>query len=197
MIYECDQCSKALPPGVMACPNCEEEFGEAVPADAEVPKRGFSAQPRSSGAGVSEASFLDMPGQGSYYSTDPDGSPEPRNYSLAALGQQMSPNKSGQGEIKSGEEEVLTISGKGDKKSKPFKVGERWRIEWEAKDENRDVTGVTYIHVNTVKDKEQFSSCGGVDGSNKDSSEEYGAGHYFLDVSTTFQSWYIRVIDYR
>ena len=43
MIYECDQCSKALPPGVTACPNCGETFEDAVPADAEVPKRGFSA----------------------------------------------------------------------------------------------------------------------------------------------------------
>ena len=43
MIYECDQCSKALPPGVSACPSCGEVFDDVVPADAEVPKRGFSA----------------------------------------------------------------------------------------------------------------------------------------------------------
>lgn len=45
MIYECDQCSKALPPGVTACPNCGEAFEDIVPADAEVPRRGFSAAP--------------------------------------------------------------------------------------------------------------------------------------------------------
>lgn len=43
MVYECDQCSKALPPGVSACPSCGEKFDDAVPSDAEVPKRGFSA----------------------------------------------------------------------------------------------------------------------------------------------------------
>ena len=43
MIYECDQCSKALPPGVMACPSCGETFEDVVPLDAEVPRRGFSA----------------------------------------------------------------------------------------------------------------------------------------------------------
>ena len=43
MIYECDQCSKALPPGIHACPSCEETF-EAVPADAQVLKRGFTAK---------------------------------------------------------------------------------------------------------------------------------------------------------
>lgn len=47
MIYECDQCSKALPPGATACPNCGEAFEYAVPADAEVPrkavKKGFTA----------------------------------------------------------------------------------------------------------------------------------------------------------
>lgn len=43
MIYECDQCSKALPPSVQVCPSCGEEFDDVVPADAEVPKRGFSA----------------------------------------------------------------------------------------------------------------------------------------------------------
>ena len=50
MIYECDQCSKALPPGVTACPSCGETFEDAVPADAEVPKRGFSAVPFAAGA---------------------------------------------------------------------------------------------------------------------------------------------------
>ena len=42
MVYECDQCSKALPPSVQVCPNCGEKFEDAVPPDAEVPKRGFS-----------------------------------------------------------------------------------------------------------------------------------------------------------
>ena len=43
MIYECDGCRKALRPGVSACPSCGEAFEEAVPADAEMPRRGFSA----------------------------------------------------------------------------------------------------------------------------------------------------------
>ena len=50
MIYECDQCSKALPPGVIACPNCGETFEDTVPADAEVPRRGFSAVSSAAGA---------------------------------------------------------------------------------------------------------------------------------------------------
>ena len=43
MVYECDQCSAALPGGVFACPQCGEEFDEAVPTDALLPKAGFSA----------------------------------------------------------------------------------------------------------------------------------------------------------
>ncbi len=43
MVYECDQCSAALPAGVFACPRCGEGFDEAVPADALLPKSGFSA----------------------------------------------------------------------------------------------------------------------------------------------------------
>lgn len=47
MIYECDQCSKPLPPGVSTCPSCGETFEGVVPADAEVPSRGFGAAPLS------------------------------------------------------------------------------------------------------------------------------------------------------
>jgi len=43
MVYECDQCGRALPASVIACPVCGEKFEDAVPADAEVPKKGFSA----------------------------------------------------------------------------------------------------------------------------------------------------------
>ncbi len=43
MVYECDQCSAALPAGVFACFQCGEKFEEAVPADALLPKTGFSA----------------------------------------------------------------------------------------------------------------------------------------------------------
>jgi hypothetical protein len=42
MVYECDQCSAALPPGVTTCPKCGEQFDDAVPSDAEVPRKGFS-----------------------------------------------------------------------------------------------------------------------------------------------------------
>ncbi len=42
MIYECDQCHAALPPSVVACPKCGEQFDNVVPADAEVPRIGFS-----------------------------------------------------------------------------------------------------------------------------------------------------------
>lgn len=45
MIYECDQCRAALPPRTRACPQCGEVFEDAVPADAELPPRGFSAAP--------------------------------------------------------------------------------------------------------------------------------------------------------
>ena len=43
MVYECDDCSAALPAGALACPRCGETFEEPVPADAVLPKRGFSA----------------------------------------------------------------------------------------------------------------------------------------------------------
>ena len=46
MVYECDQCSAALPAGVLACPRCGEQFDDAVPADALVPRGGFSAAER-------------------------------------------------------------------------------------------------------------------------------------------------------
>ncbi|MGI4787612.1 MAG: hypothetical protein ACRYFS_02040 [Janthinobacterium lividum] len=43
MIYECDGCGEVLLAGVVACPKCGEVFEEAVPADAVLPRRGFSA----------------------------------------------------------------------------------------------------------------------------------------------------------
>lgn len=36
MVYECDQCGKALSPGVQVCPNCGEQFEDAAPL--ETPK---------------------------------------------------------------------------------------------------------------------------------------------------------------
>ena len=44
MVYECDQCNAALPPGVTVCPKCGEKFENAVPLDASVPASGFSAK---------------------------------------------------------------------------------------------------------------------------------------------------------
>ncbi len=44
MVYECEVCGSALPTGVLACPKCGEGFDEAVPEDAEVPKRGWQAK---------------------------------------------------------------------------------------------------------------------------------------------------------
>jgi hypothetical protein len=44
MVYECEKCGTALPSGVIACPQCGEAFDEAVPTDAEVPKKGFSVR---------------------------------------------------------------------------------------------------------------------------------------------------------
>ncbi len=44
MLYECDQCSAALPPGVTECPSCHDKFDSPVPNDAEMPRRGFSAK---------------------------------------------------------------------------------------------------------------------------------------------------------
>lgn len=41
MIYECEQCKAALPPGVLACPKCGEVFEEPVPRDAVIPKSGW------------------------------------------------------------------------------------------------------------------------------------------------------------
>lgn len=45
MVYECDKCSSALPPGVTSCPKCGERFDDAVPLDASDPASGFSARP--------------------------------------------------------------------------------------------------------------------------------------------------------
>ena len=42
MVYECDECKNALPPSVTVCPNCGEVFDNVVPADAEMPRNGFS-----------------------------------------------------------------------------------------------------------------------------------------------------------
>ena len=43
MIYQCDHCGNPLPAGVRVCPACGEEFKGSVPADAELPKLGFTA----------------------------------------------------------------------------------------------------------------------------------------------------------
>ena len=34
MVYECENCEKALGPGLLSCPNCGEDFDEPVPDDA-------------------------------------------------------------------------------------------------------------------------------------------------------------------
>lgn len=47
MIYECETCGTTLPAGVSACPKCGEHFDEAVPHDAEAPKRGWQAKSES------------------------------------------------------------------------------------------------------------------------------------------------------
>ena len=46
MIYQCDHCGEPLPAGMRVCPACGEEFEGAVPADAEVPRPGFTAVPQ-------------------------------------------------------------------------------------------------------------------------------------------------------
>jgi len=43
VVYECDKCGRALPPGVKACQSCGEKFDHAVQADPEVLSRRFSA----------------------------------------------------------------------------------------------------------------------------------------------------------
>lgn len=35
MVYECEACEAALPPGSLFCPRCGEKFDDPVPADAE------------------------------------------------------------------------------------------------------------------------------------------------------------------
>lgn len=42
MVYECDQCKSALSAGSLNCPKCGEQFENAVPPDAEVPRSGFT-----------------------------------------------------------------------------------------------------------------------------------------------------------
>lgn len=44
MVYECEECGDSLPAGVLACPKCGQTFNEAVPKDAEVPKRGWQSR---------------------------------------------------------------------------------------------------------------------------------------------------------
>lgn len=44
MVYQCEKCEAALPPSVLSCPQCGDSFDEAVPQDAEVPKRGWQAK---------------------------------------------------------------------------------------------------------------------------------------------------------
>jgi len=64
MIYECDQCHAALPPNVTACPKCGEQFDDLVPADAEVPRIGFSSA-------VSSPSPIANPNPAPVYSAPP------------------------------------------------------------------------------------------------------------------------------
>ena len=41
MVYECEDCEGILLPGITTCPKCGTIFDEAVPQDAESPKRGW------------------------------------------------------------------------------------------------------------------------------------------------------------
>ncbi len=61
MVYECEKCNVPLPPGVRACPNCGEAFDDVVPADAEVPQRGFRPSNASAGSTQYQAPTPPMP----------------------------------------------------------------------------------------------------------------------------------------
>ena len=57
MVYECEKCQASLPPGVLACPQCGDNFDDAVPPDAEAPRRGW----RSKAAEADSPSPADTP----------------------------------------------------------------------------------------------------------------------------------------
>lgn len=44
MIYECEECGSTLTAGILACSKCGQVFDEAVPQDAEAPKRGWQSK---------------------------------------------------------------------------------------------------------------------------------------------------------
>lgn len=53
MIYECEGCGASLPAGALACSKCGQAFDEAVPKDAEVPKRGWQSRANAAGGSIS------------------------------------------------------------------------------------------------------------------------------------------------
>ncbi len=55
MVYECENCGAALFAGVLACPKCGENFDEAVPSDADAPKRGWRTKTETSGTASATA----------------------------------------------------------------------------------------------------------------------------------------------
>lgn len=104
MVYECDQCAAPLLPGVRACPKCGDAFEDEVPADAEVPARGFTAKPMSalapiiSPSAVSALPSLKSPQIGPLREMSkeaPDGFQEFTGPELVAHGK--AENKSGKG----------------------------------------------------------------------------------------------------
>lgn len=97
MVYECDKCGAALPPGVRACGKCGEAFEDTVPADAEVPKRGFTAASPPPAAPPAPAAppggrpypWLDEPGPASENLIVPATPAYPPSYRRNAQGQSM------------------------------------------------------------------------------------------------------------
>ncbi len=75
MIYECDKCQAALPAGIMFCPRCGDQFEEAVPGDAQLPNRGFTAKPARS-APVATPQPLAAPQGYSQFSAPPPPAPQ-------------------------------------------------------------------------------------------------------------------------
>ena len=55
MIYECEECHKALPSGSLGCLSCGTTFDEAVPQDAEVAKRGWQSKAQTNSPAAAEA----------------------------------------------------------------------------------------------------------------------------------------------
>lgn len=80
--------------------------------------------------------------------------------------------------------EVKTFIGSSIKKTEPFTVGPRWRIKWDTKPVRRIGDGSFSVSIYKIGQSAPFSLAANVTGYSEDSTEEYGAGTFYLEMNS-------------